>query len=368
MTVIELKNFIFENNKIEMILQEIGCHKIKYHTHKDYYSCANIDGDNPTAIRIKNNEYLNCDNYTRQNDILFQSDKADIISLTQYNLKIREKKYKFIDALRELHKILNLDFSIKSTDNSDSEDKIDPLYIFKKIKQTYKNDVSNLEFEVLDESVLNDFSPNIHITWFKEEGIMPWTSKKFGIGYSYSKKRNVIPLRYWATGELLGFNMRTVIENYDLFDIPKYFITPDYPKQNNLFGLYENYDTIQKAKYVVVYEAEKSVLKRDSRCDSTGVAVSGHIISDEQVRILIGLNVDIIIGFDKDICLDEIRMNCDKFYGIRPVYYIYDKYDLLKEKDSPADACNKIYEYLFKHKILYDRWEHEKYIKSLKGK
>jgi len=366
MTVIELKKFIYENNKIEMVLQEIGCHNIKYHTHKNYYSCSNINGDNPTAIIIKNNEYLNCDNYTRQNEPLFQSDHADIISLVQYNLRILNKKYGFIDALKEIHKILGLKFSVKSN-NKNQEEKIDPLYIFKKVKRTYINDVSNIEFEALDEDMLKDFSPYIHISWYRE-GIMPWTINKFDLGYSYIKKRNVIPLRYWATGELLGFNMRTVIENYDLFDIPKYFITPDYPKQNNLFGLYENYDTIQKAKYVVVYEAEKSVLKRDSRCDSTGVAVSGHIISDEQVRILIGLDVDIVIAFDKDISIDEIRMNCDKFYGIRTVYYIYDKYDLLKEKDSPADACNKIYDYLFKHKILYDRWEHEKFIKSLKGK
>ena len=32
----------------------------------------------------------------------------------------------------------------------------------------------------------------------------------------------------------------------------------------NLYGLYENYDAIQKAGYVVVFEAEKSVLKRDT--------------------------------------------------------------------------------------------------------
>ncbi len=84
-------------------------------------------------------------------------------------------------------------------------------------------------------------------------------------------------------------------------------------------------------------------LKRDSLNDPTGVAVSGHEISDEQAKILIGLNCEIIIAFDKDISIEHIRYCCEKFYGIRKVSYIWDKYDLLDKKDSPADAINKIY-------------------------
>ena len=81
----------------------------------------------------------------------------------------------------------------------------------------------------------------------------------------------------------------------------------------NLYGLYENYDSIQKAGYVVVAESEKSVLKRDSFGDGTVVALSGKSISDEQVRILMGLNVEIIIGLDKDVDVNEIRFMCEKF-------------------------------------------------------
>ena len=61
------------------------------------------------------------------------------------------------------------------------------------------------------------------------------------------------------TGELLGYNARTSVENYELFDIPKYFITLGYQKQNNIYGLYENYKSIKEADYVTVFESEKSV-------------------------------------------------------------------------------------------------------------
>ena len=127
----------------------------------------------------------------------------------------------------------------------------------------------------------------------------------------------------------------------------------------------DNYDSIQKAKQVTVVEAEKSVLKRDSLNDSTLVALSGHTMSEEQAAILIGLNVDIVIALDKDVPIEEVWDICEKFYNKRNVYYIQDKWDLLKEKDSPADAKNKIYNFLMKYKVKYDAEHHRKYLKSL---
>jgi DNA primase len=221
------------------------------------------------------------------------------------------------------------------------------------------------DIHILDDKLLDDYIPMLHIDWVRE-GVTEKTREKFNITYSYKHKRVVIPMRYWLTGELLGFNQRTTVENYEEFGIKKYFITPTYPKVLNLYGLYENYNSIQKAGYVVVYEAEKSVLKRDSLNDATGVALSGHSLSDEQVRILIGLNVEIVIAFDKDISVEEVRHACEKFKNIRKVSYIKDKWNILSAKDSPADACNKDYQFLFDNRIVYDKNEQRKYQESLK--
>ena len=140
-----------------------------------------------------------------------------------------------------------------------------------------------------------------------------------------------------------------------------------HPKSINLYGLQENYKSIQLAGYVLVYESEKSTLKRHSRKDGTGVSLGSHSLSEDQVKILIGLNVSIIIAYDKDISLRHIRSECEKFYKIRSVYYIYDKHDLLKDKQSPADADNKIFNYLLKYKTQYNENEHVKYIKEEKN-
>ena len=47
----ELKNYIIDNEKCEVILEELGCHNIKLHSNK-YLSCSFPDGDNIGAINI----------------------------------------------------------------------------------------------------------------------------------------------------------------------------------------------------------------------------------------------------------------------------------------------------------------------------
>lgn len=358
MDIVSLKKYIYRENKIEFILNEIGCHHIKYHSSKEYYSCGNKNGDNKAAINIKNNEYLNCVNYTREK---YFQDGSDLITLVQYNKKLDNESFTFWDTIKYLHSILGLKLTYKKQEKK--KEKIDPLYIFKKVKNRKRQNV--LEFNTLNEVELNDFIPYIHIDIFKE-GIIKKTIQKFGLAYSYKWKRTIFPIRYWLTGDLLAYNARTSVSNYELFDISKYYITPGYQKQNNIYGLYENKNDIEKAGYITLLESEKSVCKRDSRSDSTCVALQGHSISDEQVRIILGLNIhEIVIALDKDICEEEIWHMCEKFFHIRKVSYIYDKYDLLGEKDSPADAKMEIYDFLFKNRIVYDETLHREYLKSL---
>ncbi len=76
---------------------------------------------------------------------------------------------------------------------------------------------------------------------------------------------------------------------------------------------------------------------------------------------------EVVIAVDNDIPLEEIRHMCEKFYHLRKVSYIYDRWGLLKQKKmSPADANNKVYDYLFKHRVVYDESEHKKYLQGLK--
>ena len=123
MTISELKEYIYENKKIEYVLKEIGCHNIKCNEKKEYYSASQPDGDNPMGVIIRNNEYLNYRSFSRGIDY---EDGQDLITLVE-----TIKKLSFIEAVKYLHKILDLPFEFKKKKEKPKK-KFDPLFIFKK--------------------------------------------------------------------------------------------------------------------------------------------------------------------------------------------------------------------------------------------
>ena len=355
MDVQSLKKHIHKKCKVEYVLSELGCHKIRHNTRKGYYAAAMPDGDNPSGVVVYDNDYLNFVSYSR--NIGFD-ESQDIVSLVQII-----KKVDFVSAIKWLHKILDIDFTPYK---KEKKEKKSPLAMFHDIINRRKSHIDVSEIVEIEEEALDDFVPMLHIDWFRE-GIMPWARKKFGLCYSYKRKRMVIPLRYWADGRLLGFNQRTMIDNWRELGIPKYLLTNTYHKNINLYGLWENRESIEKAGYVVVVESEKSVLKRYSIGDGTCVALQGKTMSDEQRRILLGINVDeIIIALDKDVDVNDVRCMCDKLYKARKVSYVKDDWGYLGDKDSPCDIHDEEhYQELMDFRIMYDKSEHEKYLQSL---
>jgi len=341
MDAISLKQYILENNKVEEILKSLGCHGIKEYTKE--FRCGLPNHKSNTTIAI-NKETLSTK--------IFKSD-SEIIRGDIFSLVMTIKNISFPKANKYLHTLFGLEYKFKTQE--DKPDKKDPLNVFKKVKR--KRCVVNLDdVELYDEGIIKEYIPLPHIDWIRTDGILPFTCELFKVGYSADKRRITLPWRIWygEENDFAGVIGRTTIKEYSMLDIPKYFPLKKFPKSMHLYGLQENYKTIQEAGYVLVYESEKSTLKRHSRKDGTGVSIGSHCLSEEQVKILIGLNVSVIIAYDKDVSLQYIRSECEKFKSIRPIYYIYDKYDLLDEKMSPADASNTIFKYLLKYKIKYD--------------
>lgn len=377
----QIKQYIFDNNLMYYVLSKLGCNWLQCysgHGSNDYdvvdyeflkdkvqcgsitrphkITCSNPDGDNRQAIVLFcDTPYLNVIDSTRNltEHNSSKSSKYDIITLIQYY-----EGMSFKDAMYYLHNILGLEINSGYTvpvqheidedddDDNDNEDEDDD------------------ELVLIPESELDNYDDRPFLDWVRD-GIMPWTWERFGLRYSYKKKRVIIPLRHWETGQLIGINSRTVIEDYKDYGIHKYYITPNYQKRLNLYGLYQNRKHIEEAKYIVVVEGEKSVLKRDSRNDKTLVALSGHTLLDEQIRIIISLDIDeVIIALDKDIPIQESRFMCEKLRKYKKVSYIYDRWDILGDKDSPADATNKDYQFLFDNRIPYDEAAQAAYVEE----
>jgi DNA primase len=330
----ELKQYIIDNQKIQDILVFLGCHSIK--DKGSYFTCGHPLGDNPSSIVIYKDE-LTVVQYTREGT------RGDLITLV-----MNIKNIDFISALKWTHKALGLQWSNKKIKDN-SKPKYNPLEIFtSKLQSKRKCNVDDIE--IYDEDILTDFGDCIHKDYCNNR-ITERVRRDFGLCYDYKRQRTVIPWR--NQNGIVGLSGRTSIPLYKELEIPKFWSYQGFQKNRCLYGFCENYAHIQKAGYVIIYEAEKSVLIRASLNDRTGVAIGSNNITDEQVRLILSLNCDVVVALDKDQSLEHIKDMCDKFSKYRATYYIWDKWNLLNEKDSPADTDNKTFNFLLKYKFKY---------------
>ena len=340
----ELKYYIWKNNLVSAILENIGCKNIR--EYNNCIRCSNSDGDNFNAIVVFTDiPLLNVINNTRN---INDGNTGDIISLVSYT-----KGLNYFDTIKYLHSILGLnnvdisklDYENIETDNTEIEREQE-----KKRKAEYQKALAK-DIQLYESGM--KLNP---IEWL-HEGII--YQEKFDIRISNNNSQILIPIRN-TDGEIVGINKRTrkTAEEIKMFSIPKYSLTSGFNKNDCLYGLYENENTIKAKGYCVIFEGVKSVLQRSTMQDNTSLALLGHSISNRQAEILSSLNLnEIVIAFDKDISVEEIKFYCDKLidYGCRKVSYMYDTDNLLNSKDSPTDKGNKICNTLFDNRISVNR-------------
>lgn len=333
MNTYELKQYIVDNNKTKELLEKLECTNIKEYTKE--YRCSTVKCSSSTATRIKK------DNLKIR---VFADDKeiyGDIITLV-----MDLKEFTFSKSMKYIHNILGLKYNgiIKQETNN----KRDILDIFKKAKGKYFN-YSVDELKIYHEDILREFIKIPYIEWIRE-GIMPYTQKVFGVGYSRKQDRVIVPWRYWSgnSNDYTGIIGRTLNEDYDILNIPKYFPLISFPKSMNLFGLQENYKDIQEKGEVIVYESEKSVMHSHSLFIRNTVALGGHELSDEHIKILLSLDVNIIIAMDNDMKEDLSKDMCNRLKRFRKTGYIYDNMKLAGNKSSPIDKGLKVFNALYK--------------------
>lgn len=350
----ELLQYIYEQDKVEYILDKIGCHSISSSAKE--WRCGLPNHRNKTSVVVKNSESLKSKIY-KPNDATV---KGDLITITMDILEL-----KFVDTLKYLHSLLNLTYTYESTK---VEKKQTPLDIFQKHKKKGKVYSNINEVEIHNELTLMEYVPNLHLSWLRE-GIISSIAREFNIGFDTKSSRIVIPHRKFCgeDNEYVGIVGRSVLDNntLEILGIPKYFPLIPYPKGLNLYGLQENYKYIQNDDIVFVGESEKYVLKNASRGLRNCVALCCHDVTDEQLRILIGLDVtEVVIDLDKGISEYHIWSICDRLYGIRKVSYVWDKYDILEDKESSSDKHLKVNNWLRNNRIEYTEWHHKKFLEE----
>jgi len=333
----ELKNYIYENNYVEQILESIGCHHIKYHSSGGYWTSANKNGDNKQAITIRNNEFLYCENYTRQ---MINSTRAtDIIDLVCYSLDIS-----FPQALKEICNEIGM--SYYHDFDKDIPESFKILKLLEEMDENYDEE-KDRPLVPISEDILLYYKSYVNELFYKDN-IDYQTQKEFEIGYDEYTNRITIPIRS-EIGDLVGVKGRLFKKDLEDDDVKYIYIEPC-SRAKVIYGLYKTLEYIKNKNRVYILEAEKSVLQLWNydykNCGATG----GKKLSQYQIEMLVRLGVDIVICFDRDVTKDELEELANRFPDGVPLFYMFDEDGLLQGKESPSDNPNN-WKYMVENNI-----------------
>ena len=337
MDVERLKEYILENNLIETILLKLGCHHIKHKT--DYYQCANPDGDNKSAVCVRENTNLTTVNYTRD---ISGGKIADLITLVEFYKEVTfpfaikwicdaielEYYHDFDAELPESVKLTRMLLDMQEHSDYQKEEEKPLIPISETILSYYKNRVNDM---------------------FYHDNISYETQIEFEIGYDEYTNRITIPIRD-EIGNLVGVKGRLFQKELSEDDM-KYIYIEQCARSQILYGLYKTQYFIKQKKFVFVTESEKGVMQLYSMGFYNAVGIGGKAISKSQIDKLTRLGVVILFVFDKDVERKELEEIAQRFIDGVEIYAILDTGNILDEKESPTDNENK-FKKLFENYIF----------------
>lgn len=226
----------------------------------------------------------------------------DVFEFVQRIEGTRNNEIDFYESVKLVSNITGISKTVyqKESKGFQSRKLINDWDFISKYKRRAKREVT---LGLFDDRVLDNFEKWYPKAWL-EEGIAPITHKKFDIRFFPDNNQTVIPHRN-AEGELIGIRIRNWRDTFSNKYMPLYYNDEMYNHalSYNLYGLYENLDTIKKVKKVMIVESEKSVLKSHSYFGDENfcVAICGSNMSEYQANMLIELGVEkVIIALDKD--------------------------------------------------------------------
>jgi len=330
----EVTSYIVDNNLIKEVLEKIGCHS--FIEGKDL-RCALPNDNDSSKVSINKEMYVRI--FTKGESI-----RGNIFNLIMYI-----DSCPFIDAFNKCCFILNLDNNYKATKKKSSN-----IDFYKKIKICKDYIPTQIYYDL---SILNRYILIPHIDLIKRDGIISQKHlTKYHIMFDERTDRIVFPhFKYDNSKVIAGIVGRTVNKAFEELKISKYLSLLDttFKKELNLYAMSLNISYIKEKRIALVFEAEKSCIKADMFGYPIGVAVGSHEVSPFQRRLLIGLDAEICIAFDKDVEKQHILNICKELYPYRKVTYIIDTWNLLNAKDSPVDRGHRKWEFLFKNRIVY---------------
>ena len=275
-------------------------------------------------------------------------------------LKKSKKDFCFFDTVRYVMDSSNIvvDFNENKKERYVSE------------RQKYQRKQRAIELQTFVDSILEIFEDVCPVEWLNE-GITPEAMKHYGIRYSISRNKIVIP-HFNVNHQLIGIRGRAL--NQDEIDTFGKYMPLEienkwyaHPLSQNLYGLNFAKVNIQKKRKVIIFEGEKSCLHYYGffgRENNISVACCGSSINKAQINLLLRTCMpdEIIVAFDKEYenangedgekYFNKLYSMCEKYKNYAKFSFIFDRDNLLDLKDSPVDKGLENFKKLYESRVI----------------
>ena len=251
---------------------------------------------------------------------------------------------RFDDAVDKAAKLGNMDLSKMCRSQT--------MTFLKKTKNLMR-EKEQVVHEVLSANELSKYSHEDITEWI-DEGILQEVMDLFEVRINDRDNRIVYPV-YDINGNLINIKGRTRYKNYKELRIPKYINYYPIGTMDYFQGLNITLPFIKDQNEMIIFESVKSVMKAYGWGYKNCASAEKHTITDEQLKLLVRLSVNIVFAFDSDISYSDkdIKKTIDVLKRITNVYIIYDRKGLLGGKDTknaPVDLSREIWEQLYFNK------------------
>ena len=177
------------------------------------------------------------------------------------------------------------------------------------------------------------------------EGISEASLIKFQIYYDQFSNRLVYPIRS-IDGKIIYIGGRTLDPHWKEKGLRKYTYFKPWGELNTIYGLAENMETIREKREIILFEGCKSVLLMDSwGIRNAGAILTSHL-NPNQMKILIQLGCKVVFALDKEVNIRD-DYNIRRLKQFVKVEYIWDRWNLLDEKDAPVDKGFEVWKKLY---------------------
>lgn len=180
---------------------------------------------------------------------------------------------------------------------------------------------------------------------WEAEGISREALDTFQVYYDSFSNRLVYPIRD-IEGNIVNIGGRILDPEWKEKGMRKYTYLSGWGEMSVIYGLFENMEEILKKKEIIIFEGCKSVLiARSCGIRNTGALLTSHL-NPAQMKLLARLGVRVVFALDKEVNIKKDH-NINKLKQYVNVEYVWDKDNLLEEKDAPVDKGGEVFDKVY---------------------